>query len=92
MGLQWTKSKSSKLANTLNNIQYNTLSLPFSCSVVILFLFDLRTHDVRPYRWVTGMTRPIKDENSRKDDFTPVTNPSNAHVIDEHKIAIQYLQ
>ena len=41
---------------------------------------------------MTGMTRPIKDEHSREDDITPVTNPGNAHVINEHKIAIQYLQ
>ena len=39
-----------------------------------------------------GMTRPIKDEHSREDDITPVTNPDNAHVIDRHKVAIQYLQ
>ena len=38
------------------------------------------------------MMRPIKDEHSRKDDFAAVTNLGNAHVIDEHKIAIQYLQ
>ena len=38
------------------------------------------------------MTRTIKDEHSKKDDFAAVTNPGNAHVIDEHKIAIQYLQ
>ena len=41
---------------------------------------------------LTGMMRPIKDEHSREDDFAPVTNPGNAHVIDKHKIAIQYLQ
>ena len=38
------------------------------------------------------MTRPIKDEHIRKDNFAPVANPSNAHLIDEHKTAIQYLQ
>ena len=37
---------------------------------------------------LTGMTRPIKDEHIRKDDFAPVTNPGNAHVIDEYKTAI----
>ena len=41
---------------------------------------------------MTGMTRPIKDEHIRKDDFAPVTNLGNAHVIDEHKTVIQYLQ
>ena len=38
------------------------------------------------------MTRPIKDERSREDDVTPVTKPGNARIINEHKIAIQYLQ
>ena len=41
---------------------------------------------------LTGMTRPIKDEHIRKDDFASVTNPGNAHLIDEHKTTIQYLQ
>ena len=41
---------------------------------------------------LTGMTRPIRDEHSREDDVTPVTNPDNARVTDEHKVAIQYLQ
>ena len=41
---------------------------------------------------MTGMTRPIKDEHIRKDDFALVTNLGNAHVIDEHKTVIQYLQ
>ena len=38
------------------------------------------------------MTRPIKYEHSREDDVTPVTSPGNAHVTDEHRVAIQYLQ
>ena len=38
------------------------------------------------------MTRPIKDEHSREDDVTPVTNPNNARVTDEDRVAIQYLQ
>ena len=38
------------------------------------------------------MTRPIRDEHIRKDDLAPETNPGNAHIIDEHKAAIQYLQ
>ena len=39
-----------------------------------------------------GMTRLIKDEHSMEDDVTPVMNPCNAHVTDEHRVAIQYLQ
>ena len=40
---------------------------------------------------VTGMMKPIKDDHTRKDDFAPVTNPSSAHVTDDHETAIQYL-
>ena len=38
------------------------------------------------------MTRPIRDEHIKKDDLAPATNPGNAHIIDEHKTTIQYLQ
>ena len=38
------------------------------------------------------MTRLIRDEHIRKDDLAPETNPGNAHIIDEYKAAIQYLQ
>ena len=39
-----------------------------------------------------GMTKPIKDDRTRKDDFAPMTRSGNAHITDDHKTAIQYLQ
>ena len=41
---------------------------------------------------MTGMTKPIVDDHTRKDDFTPMTRSSNAHVAEDHETAIQYLQ
>ena len=41
---------------------------------------------------LTGMTKPVKDDHTRKDDFTPVTRSGNAHVANDHETAIQYLQ
>ena len=43
-------------------------------------------------RKVTGITKLIKNDHTRKDDFALVTNPSSAHVTDGHETAIQYLQ
>ena len=39
-----------------------------------------------------GMTKPIADDHTRKDDFTPMTRSSNAHIAEDHETAIQYLQ
>ena len=41
---------------------------------------------------VIGMTKPIPDDQTRKDDFTLMTRSSNAHIAKDHKTAIQYLQ
>ena len=38
------------------------------------------------------MTKPITDDHTEKDDFTPMTRSSNAHVAEDHETAIQYLQ
>ena len=40
---------------------------------------------------VLVLTR-IKDEHSKADDATPKTIPGNTRTIDEHRVAIQYLQ
>ena len=39
-----------------------------------------------------GMAKPIKDDHTRKDDFTPVTRSGDGHVADDYETAIQYLQ
>ena len=68
----------------------------FSCYAHVVELPLARYFQSSRIGWMilvlTGMTRPIKDEHSREDYVTPVTNPDNARVIDGHKVAIQYLQ
>ena len=39
-----------------------------------------------------GMTKPIADDHISMDNFTPMMRSSNAHVAEDHKTAIQYLQ
>ena len=56
--------------------------------MVVMGLHD----DQRIGGQLTGLTRSIKDEHSRADDVTPKTSPSNTHITDEHRVAIQCLQ
>ena len=39
-----------------------------------------------------GMTKPIADDHTSTDDFTPMTRSSDAQVADDHEKAIQCLQ
>ena len=36
-----------------------------------------------------GMTKPIADNHTSTDDFTPMTRSSDAQVADDHEKAIQ---
>ena len=38
------------------------------------------------------MTKPITDDHTRKDDFTPMKRSINAHDAEDHETTIQYLQ
>ena len=38
------------------------------------------------------MTKPIDDDHTNTDDFTPMTRSSNAQVADDHEKAIKCLQ
>ena len=39
-----------------------------------------------------GMTKPIADDHTSTDDFTPMMRSSDAQVADDHEKAIQCLQ
>ena len=44
------------------------------------------------YNFLMGMTKPIADDHTSTDDFTPMTRSSDAQVADDHEKTIQCLQ
>ena len=39
-----------------------------------------------------GMTKPIADDHTNTNDFTPMTRSSDAQVAEDHEKDIQWLQ
>ena len=52
------------------------------------FPFDFTTNK----NLLMGMTKPIVDDHTGTDNFTPMIRSSDAHVADDHEKAIQCLQ